>query len=132
MNTSQSFFPDELALEEALSRPTGELDEMFSKLDGDILFLGVSGKMGISMACMARRACELTEFKKYQMLDTLSVAYAAAGRFDEAVKAAEQALKLARSAEPLPRQGPGQADSGADIQERLELFRAGRPYRESQ
>jgi arylsulfatase A-like enzyme/Flp pilus assembly protein TadD len=73
---------------------------------------------------LARRACELTEYKHHQMLDTLSVAYAAAGRFDEAVKAAEQALKLALSAEPPV--------SGADIQEHLRLFKAGRPYREAQ
>jgi nucleoside-diphosphate-sugar epimerase len=59
VNTSQSFFSDEQALEEALSRPTGELVEMFSKLESDILFLGVSGKMGISMACMAKRAFEI-------------------------------------------------------------------------
>ncbi len=79
---------------------------------------------------MARRACEMTEYKQHQMLDTLSVAYAAAGRFEDAVRAAEQALQLVRSAEPLPRQDSGQAESGTEIQEHLELFKAGRPYRE--
>lgn len=51
-------FKDEEALEEALSRPSVELIEQMKDLEGDIIFLGVSGKMGISMACMAKRACE--------------------------------------------------------------------------
>jgi len=72
---------------------------------------------------MAERACEMTDYKKYQMLDTLSVAYAAAGRFKEAVRTSEQALELARSEE---KNGPG----AQIVQQHLELFKAGRPYRE--
>ncbi len=58
MESYPEFFADESALVEALSRPTAELIELMSRLDGDLLFLGVSGKMGISMASMANRACQ--------------------------------------------------------------------------
>lgn len=51
-------------LEEALSRPTPRVLEMFSRLRGDILFLGVAGKMGPSMAQMARRAADETVTKR--------------------------------------------------------------------
>lgn len=46
-------------LEENLSRPTDALVEMMGRLDGDIVFLGVAGKMGPTLARMARRADEL-------------------------------------------------------------------------
>jgi len=62
MKSTVNSFEDEFGsideLEEALSRPAPELVEMMHSLEGDFLFLGVSGKMGISMACMAKRACE--------------------------------------------------------------------------
>ncbi len=45
-------------LEELLSRPTEGVIETLRKLDGDILFLGVGGKMGPTMARMARRAAD--------------------------------------------------------------------------
>lgn len=46
-------------LEDCLSRPTAGLVERFSELDGDIIFLGAGGKMGPTMARMARRASDL-------------------------------------------------------------------------
>jgi len=58
METYPEQFQTEAELEEALSRPTPELIQAVSSLDGDFVFLGVSGKMGVSMACMAKRACE--------------------------------------------------------------------------
>ncbi|VAW15318.1 hypothetical protein MNBD_BACTEROID01-498 [hydrothermal vent metagenome] len=55
-------YPDKIAneeqLEELLSRPTPEVVELFSRLDGDIIFLGIAGKIGPSLARMAKRACE--------------------------------------------------------------------------
>ena len=54
----------EQQLDEILSRPTEDLIEMISGLDGDILFLGVAGKIGISMAVMAKRAVDLSGTKK--------------------------------------------------------------------
>ena len=43
-------------LEELLSRPTDYVIEALGKLDGDILILGVAGKMGPTLARMASRA----------------------------------------------------------------------------
>ncbi len=45
-------------LEELLSRPGDEAAALFSRLDGDILFLGIGGKIGPSLARMAKRACD--------------------------------------------------------------------------
>ena len=64
MNNYPERFESETKLEEALSRPTPELVRMAKILVGDFLFLGVSGKMGVSMACMAKRACEEAGVKK--------------------------------------------------------------------
>lgn len=44
-------------LEELLSRPSEEVVELLKKLDGDIIFLGIGGKIGPSLAYMAKRAC---------------------------------------------------------------------------
>ena len=65
----------------------------------------------------ARRACELTGWKHFGALDTLGAAYAAGGKFDEAVKWQSKALELA----------PERAK--ADLRSRLELYAAGKPYR---
>ena len=55
---------NEEQLEELLSRPGTELIEMFSRIDGDILILGITGKIGPSLALMAKRACEMTGVRK--------------------------------------------------------------------
>jgi nucleoside-diphosphate-sugar epimerase len=47
---------DESALEELLSRPTGALVDDLARLEGDIMVLGVAGKVGPTIARMARRA----------------------------------------------------------------------------
>ena len=47
------------ALEELLSRPSDPVVETLQALDGDLVFLGVGGKMGPTMARMARRAFDL-------------------------------------------------------------------------
>ena len=46
-------------LEESLSDPTPQVVDMMRRLSGDILLLGVGGKIGPSLARMARRASEL-------------------------------------------------------------------------
>lgn len=48
----------ETELEDRLSAPTPQVIETLSQLDGDLLILGVAGKMGPSLARMARRACD--------------------------------------------------------------------------
>jgi Flp pilus assembly protein TadD len=69
---------------------------------------------------LARQACELTNYKEPELLDTLSVAYAAAGDFDKAVETAQNALELCRS--------PEQETLKNEIQNRLILYKAGKPY----
>jgi tetratricopeptide (TPR) repeat protein len=68
----------------------------------------------------AEKACELSDYRSAGALDTLAAAYAAAGNFPEAVKAAEKAVKLAEAAD--------EKDLAEKIQERLDLYKSGRPY----
>ena len=46
-------------LEDCLSEPPPGAVKAMERLDGDILLLGIAGKMGPSLACMAKRASEL-------------------------------------------------------------------------
>jgi tetratricopeptide (TPR) repeat protein len=71
---------------------------------------------------LAQHLGELSGKDNPHCLDTLAAAYAAAGRFAEAGETAERAIQLAESA--------GQTALAERIQSRLELYRAGRPYRE--
>lgn len=57
-------FASEDQLEEALSRPGPELVKLFSSLDGDIMLLGVAGKMGVSMAHMAKRTVKESKMER--------------------------------------------------------------------
>lgn len=61
-------YPDKIAsldmLEDLLSAPTAEAVEMFSGLEGDFMFLGIGGKIGPSLARMAKRACDEAGVKK--------------------------------------------------------------------
>jgi tetratricopeptide (TPR) repeat protein len=68
----------------------------------------------------AKKACELAEFKRPDLLDTLSVAYAADGKFSQAIETSTKAIKLAEAA--------GNNDTAEDIRGRLELYRAGKAY----
>jgi tetratricopeptide (TPR) repeat protein len=69
---------------------------------------------------LAERANELTENPDANMLDTLAAAYAAAGRFEQAVAAAQAALdRAAAGDDPLLEQ---------EIAVRLESYRRGEPY----
>jgi nucleoside-diphosphate-sugar epimerase len=52
-------FQSEDDLEDALSTPTPEVVETLCRGEGDLLVLGVAGKMGPSLARMARRAFDL-------------------------------------------------------------------------
>jgi tetratricopeptide (TPR) repeat protein len=72
---------------------------------------------------LAERARELAGRGDAQCLDTLAAAYAAAGRFPDAVVMAARAAELAQAA--------GNARLAKAIRDRLELYRAGRAYREA-
>tara|TARA_R110002050_G_scaffold300778_1_gene472534 strand:- start:2460 stop:3497 length:1038 start_codon:yes stop_codon:yes gene_type:complete len=64
MNDYPEKILNEEQLEELLSRPSAETIALFKKLDGDIIFLGIAGKIGPSLANMARRACEKAGVKR--------------------------------------------------------------------
>jgi spermidine synthase len=72
---------------------------------------------------LAQRACKLTGNSDANCLDTLAVAYAAAGRFNDAVATTQKAIPLARSG--------GQAELVQKMEARLELYRGGHAYHPS-
>ncbi len=55
---------DEATLEELLSRPTAEVVDTMRRLQGDVILLGVGGKIGPSLARMARRASDMAGVKR--------------------------------------------------------------------
>ena len=73
---------------------------------------------------LARRVCELTEYKKPECMDTLAVAYAAAGDFSKAIETAEKALELCRSS--------NQETLKKELESRLTLYKSGKPYIENE
>ena len=69
---------------------------------------------------LAQRAAELTRQRDPEILDTLAAALAAVGRFDQAVKLAQAAHDLAKSA--------GNQQLAEQIRQRLDGYRQDRPY----
>ena len=70
---------------------------------------------------LAEHATEMTGGQVSPVLDTLGTAYAAAGRFDDAVRAASAAGTLAT--------GSGDTALAGEIEQRLALYQAGEPFR---
>jgi tetratricopeptide (TPR) repeat protein len=77
---------------------------------------------GAEAVTLAERACRLTENKQPVLIGTLAAAYAEAGRFADAVQTAEKARDLAQKLDLKDL-----ADRNTQL---LELYRAGKPYRE--
>lgn len=75
-----------------------------------------NGKRAVEYAL---KACELTKFRDAGTLDTLAAALAEAGRFPEAIERATAAISLADSTKKTA------------IQERVALYKTGKPFRES-
>jgi len=78
---------------------------------------------GAQAVQFAERACTLTHYQETMMVGTLAAAYAEAGRFDEAVTAAQKACALAAAS--------GQPELLKRNQELLELYRQRQPYHEA-
>jgi len=68
----------------------------------------------------AQKACELTNYKRPELMDALAAAYAAAGEFEKAIQTAGKAVELANS--------EGQKKLAEEIQNRLRLYKTGQPY----
>jgi len=71
---------------------------------------------------LAESACRRTDNENATFLDTLAAAYAAVGRYEDALNTAQKALQLARAGDDptLP----------LDIEKRIRLFENSQPYRE--
>jgi tetratricopeptide (TPR) repeat protein len=70
---------------------------------------------------LAERAAAATERRSVSALDALAAAYAAAGRYDEAVAAARSGIALASAT--------GQTEAAAQFGLRLQLYQDRKPYR---
>ena len=68
----------------------------------------------------ALRACGITNYGIPEVVDTLAVAYAAAGRFPEARETIQKAIRAAQSA--------GDTALTQRIKSRLNLYKAEKPY----
>jgi tetratricopeptide (TPR) repeat protein len=77
---------------------------------------------GVEAVRLAERACDLTHHREPLLIGTLAAAYAEAGRFPEAVTAAEKAEQLATAA--------GLTAVAVKNRHLLELYRVGKPYHE--
>lgn len=64
MNRFPEKMSDVAMLEEFLAVPNAGLIEMMKRLDGDIMILGVAGKMGVTMATLAVNAIRAAGVKK--------------------------------------------------------------------
>jgi tetratricopeptide (TPR) repeat protein len=71
---------------------------------------------------LALRAMQIVDPPSVSLLDTLSVAQAANGRYADAIRTAEQALRQA--------QAGGESDLAGQIAQRLAAYRQGLPWRE--
>ncbi len=78
---------------------------------------------GVQAVKYAERACELTHHGVTILVGTLAAAYAEAGRFDDAIAAAQKACALAAAA--------GEPDLLEKNRKLLALYRAHQPYHEA-
>jgi len=100
----------------------------FVKAQNNLAWLLATGAPGaggdpVRAVALAQRACELTGNRVAAYLDTLAVAHAAVGQFNNAVVTAEQAIELAHSA--------NEPELAKEIEARLQLYRDGRAYHRS-
>ncbi len=74
---------------------------------------------GGSALLIANKACDLAQWKNFSALDTLAAAYAEEGQFEKALEWQKKALELAPE------------NFKADLNTRLKLYEAGKPYRDA-
>lgn len=79
-----------------------------------------NGKKAVKLA---EKLCKMTQYNQPVALDALAAAYAETGKFDAAVLTVQRALKLALLS------GPQELAMG--LKEKLKLYQAERPYRQS-
>jgi tetratricopeptide (TPR) repeat protein len=79
-----------------------------------------STRNGNEALSIAERCNQATGGKSEVVLDTLGAAYAAVGRYEDAVKSAQQAVDICKS--------KGALQQAKDLEARLQLYKAGKPY----
>ncbi len=123
-NLAFEFGRDQLALEryeKAIKLAPGEV-EPCARLARLLATTGVDELHdGTRALALAERAYKLTEGQSPRVLDTLAAAYAATGRFEDALAAATEAEKLALRA--------GNQQLVSEIRGRVALYATGQPYR---
>lgn len=94
-------------------------------LDGLALILAASenaaDRNGLEAVALSEKACRQTRFEVPQFLDTLAAAYAEAGKFDQARRAAERGIQMALSRK--------NEEAAERIRSHMMLFDSGRPLR---
>ena len=71
---------------------------------------------------LAQRAAKVADYNNAEVMDTLAVAYASVGQFDQAIEKASEAIELAESS--------GEMALAQRIAKRRGLFQAGKTYNE--
>jgi tetratricopeptide (TPR) repeat protein len=79
---------------------------------------------GAEAVRLAKRACELSNYRNPETLYTLAAAYAEMGRFSEAVQVSQEAIDLCLSS--------GKEARAEDIARVQKLYKSGQPYRGNQ
>jgi len=98
-----------------------EIDSMVAETYNNLAWLYATAKApdflnGKKAVELARKACDLSDWKDPNTLDTLAAAYARAGDFENAVKWQEKALEASDSARR------------SELQKRLNLYRERKPW----
>ena len=117
----------------------GARSDAFDRIEGDTLGMlatVLNALAWIEAACdieklrnpeqaieRALLACGMTDYRTAEVVDTLAVAYAAAGKFREAIETANKAMRAAESA--------GNTALARRIRSRLDLYKAEKPFRDS-
>jgi tetratricopeptide (TPR) repeat protein len=86
------------------------------------IYAPAQGGNPVRAVMLAERACALGDYRVPEHLDTLAAAYAAVGRFDDAIATAQKAAELARTAGPT--------EAVEEIEGHLQLYREGKVYRQ--
>ena len=120
-------YADKGMLKKAISeyKKTLTIEPNYAKASNNLAWIYATSpkaiiRNGDEAVVLATRACELTDFKETEALDTLAAAYAEQGKFDKAVEYQHRAIELA----------PPQIEK--DLQKRLQLYKLGRAYRQDQ
>ena len=101
-----------------------ELAPEDSDVNNDLAWLfatcpGAGQRDGTQAVMLATKACELTQFKEANYIDTLAAAYAEAGDFDKAVETQKKALAL------IPESNKSEKK---EFEDHLKLFESKTPF----